>query len=213
MTYDLDEQEQIDALKAWWTKYGNMILSVITVVLLAVAAWQGWNWYQRSQAGQAAAYFEALQNAARQGNAAQAGSASETLRDKFSATAYAPRGTLLAAQAFLDAGDPERARAELQWLVSERKDDPLAPVGRIRLAGVMLDLKKFDEALTFVAEPAPAGFEALYADRRGDILYTQGNVEAARAAWQAALDSIGARDTALRSVVQLKIDALGGASA
>ncbi len=212
MTYDLDEQEQIDALKAWWAKYGNLILGVLTVVMLAVASWQAWNWHQRNQAGQAAGYFEALQNAARQGNAAQAGSASATLRSEFGKTAYAPRGTLLAAQAFLDAGDAERARSELQWIVTERKDDPLAPVARVRLAGVLLDMQKFDEALGYVADPAPQGFEALYADRRGDILYAQGKKAEARTAWQAALNSFGERNSQLRSVVQLKIDALGGAS-
>src|SRR5690606_41645874 len=105
---------------------------------------------------------EALQNAARQGNVAQAGSASQTLRDDFSNTAYAPRGALLAAQAFLAAGDAERARAELEWIVSEHSDDPLAPVARVRLAGVLMDLQQFDAALNVVGEPAPAGFEGLY---------------------------------------------------
>src|SRR5690606_41374147 len=119
MTYDLEEQEQIDALKAWWDKYGNLILSLLIVIMLAVASWQGWNWYQRNQAAQAAGYFEALQNATRQGNAAQAGAASQTLRADYSGTAYAPRGALLAAQAFLEAGDAERARAELEWIVNE----------------------------------------------------------------------------------------------
>ena len=40
MAYDLQEQEQLDELKAWWGKYGNLILTVATVVLLAFAALQ-----------------------------------------------------------------------------------------------------------------------------------------------------------------------------
>lgn len=211
-TYDPDEQEQIEALKAWWAKYGNLIMGVLTVVLLAVASWQAWNWYQRSQGTQAAGYFEALQGAARQGNAAQAGNASETLRSKFASTAYAPRGALMAAKAFVDAGEVERARAELQWVVDERKSDPLAAVARIRLAGILLDEKQFDAALALVNEPAPSGYEALYADRRGDVLYAQGNIDAARAAWQNALELLGPQNAAMQPVVQLKIDALGGAA-
>jgi len=213
MTYDLEEQEQIDALKAWWTKYGNLILSVLIVIMLAVVSWQGWNWYQRSQASQAAGYFEALQNAARQGNAAQVGSASQALKEDFSSTAYAPRGALLAAQAFVASGDAERARAELEWIISEHADDPLAPVARVRLAGILMDLEQFDAALKAVGEPAPAGFEGLYADRRGDVLHAQGKKDEALLAWQQALEAFGTRNPALRSVVQLKIDALGGASA
>jgi len=213
MTYDLEEQEQIDALKAWWAKYGNLILGVLIVIMLAVASWQAWNWYQRNQASQAAGYFEALQNAARQGNAAQVGSASQALKKDFSGTAYAPRGALLAAQAFLASGDAERARAELEWVISEHADDPLAPVARVRLAGILIDLKQFDAALNAVGEPAPAGFEGLYADRRGDVLHAQGKKDEARSAWQQALEAFGGRNASLRSVVQLKIDALGGASA
>src|SRR5690606_3829331 len=213
MAYDLEEQEQLDALKAWWDKNGNLILGVLIVIMLAVASWQGWNWYQRNQAGQAAGYFEALQNAARQGNVSQAGAASQTLRKDYSGTAYAPRGALLAAQAFVDAGDAERARAELEWIVSEHADDPIAPVARVRLAGVLIDLNQLDAALGLVAEPAPAGFEAVYADRRGDVVYAQGKKDEARSAWQQALNAFGAGNPSLRSIVQLKIEALAGASA
>ena len=212
MTYDLDEQEQIDALKAWWSKYGNLVLGVITAVLLVLAAWQGWNWYQRNQATQAAGYFEALQNAARQANVDQVRDASRALRGDFGSTAYAPRGALVAAQAMLAAGDADGAREQLQWIIEQRGDDPLAPVAKVRLAGVLIDLKQYDAALGLVSGPAPAGFDALYADRRGDVLFAQGKAADARAAWQSALDAFEPASP-LRSVVQLKINALAGAPA
>lgn len=207
MTYDLEEQEQIDALKAWWAKYGNLLLSALTVVMLAVAGWQGWNWYQRDQAGQAAGYFEALQAAAAAGNLNQVADASGTLRSKFSKTDYAPRAALVAAQAYVMSGDAERARVELVWLVDNRKDAALAPIARLRLAGVLMDLGQYDAALNYLASAA-AGYESLYADRRGDVLHAQGQAEQARAAWREALDAFEA-DSPLRSVVQLKLNALG----
>lgn len=206
MSYDLEEQEQIDALKAWWAKYGNLLLSVATVVLLAVAGWQGWNWYQRDQAGQAAGYFEALQGAAAQGNLNQVADASGTLRAKFAKTEYAPRAALVAAQAYVRGGDAERARSELVWLVDEHKDAVLTPIARLRLAAVLMDLQQYDAALAYLAT-APAGYESLYADRRGDVLHAQGQGEQARAAWRQALDTFEA-DSPLRSVVQLKLNAL-----
>ena len=46
---DLEEQEQIDTLKAWWKMYGNLVTSLVTAVCLGVVAWQGWNWYQRGR--------------------------------------------------------------------------------------------------------------------------------------------------------------------
>ena len=49
--YDLEEQEQLAEIKAWWKQHGNLLMNVLTAAALAVLAWQGWNWYQRSQAG------------------------------------------------------------------------------------------------------------------------------------------------------------------
>src|SRR5258708_3922346 len=64
-TYDLEEQEQLAALKAWWKENGGAILLGATMVLAAIAAWNGWMWYQRSQSAQAAVLYDTLQKAAR----------------------------------------------------------------------------------------------------------------------------------------------------
>ena len=61
--YDLEEQEQIASLKTWWNMYGNLLTGVVTVACLAVIGWQGWNWYQRSQAAQASAIYGVLEQA------------------------------------------------------------------------------------------------------------------------------------------------------
>ena len=63
MAYDLEEQESLDQLKAWWEKWGTAVLSVITVGCLAFAAWNGWNWYQRYQGSKATIAYVQLQNA------------------------------------------------------------------------------------------------------------------------------------------------------
>ena len=59
-TYDLEEQEQLAALKAWWKENGGAILLGATLVLAAIAAWNGWMWYQRSQSAQAAVRAEQM---------------------------------------------------------------------------------------------------------------------------------------------------------
>lgn len=69
MAYDLEEQESLDQLKAWWEKWGTAVLSVITVGCLAFAAWNGWNWYQRYQGSKATIAYVQLQNAFVQGDA------------------------------------------------------------------------------------------------------------------------------------------------
>lgn len=211
MTYDLDEQEQLEAIKAWWERYGNFVLTVISVLLLAVAGWQGWNWYQNSQSAKAGGYFEALQTAAGQNNPDQVRDASTRLTEDYGKTAYAARGALVAAQVLEANGDTTGARQQLQWVV-DNGGAALAPVARLRLAGLLLDQQEYDAALALLSNTPSAGFEALYADRRGDILFAQGKVSDARTEWQAALDILTPANP-LASLVQLKLNALGGAAA
>ncbi|VCU70245.1 hypothetical protein PIGHUM_02312 [Pigmentiphaga humi] len=210
MAYDIEEQEQLDALKAWWAKYGNFILAVITIILLAAAAWNGWQWYQRNQAAHAMAQFEALEKAAESKDMAVVKEAAGSILEKFSGTGYAPRAALLAAHAYQESGDAKSARAQLQWVIDRGGDEALAAVARLRLAGLLLDDKSYDEALNALGGQPPAAFAALYADRRGDVLAGQGKRDEARKAYQDALATLDPA-TDLRSSIQLKLDALGGA--
>ena len=93
--YDLEEQEQLAELKTWWNQYGNLVTSVALVVALAVASWQGWNWWQRDQAAQASAVYGGLQVAANQRDAKRTRELAGDLIDKFPRTAYAAMGPMV----------------------------------------------------------------------------------------------------------------------
>lgn len=212
MAYDLEEQEKLDAIKAWWARYGTLLLSAATAVVVAWGGWSGWKAYQTYRANQAMGYFEALEDAARLGgadSAARIKAAVNTLREDYPHTGYAGRGVLIAANALAEQKDIDGARQQLEWLASQDKQPALQPVARLRLAGLLLDQKQYDAALAQLNNP-PAAFAALFADRRGDILAAQGKRDDARAAWQQAIDGLGTNNP-LTQVVQLKLDALTGA--
>jgi len=211
MAYDLEEQEKIDALRAWWDRYGTLCVSLVLVVLAVFGGWRGWQWYQSHEANKAMGYFEALEAAtSQQGEEAvnRIKAASATLRADFPKSGYTSRGLLVAAEALRARKDLDGAREQLEWLSRNSKDAGLAPLAKLRLAGILLEQKNYDAALSQLADP-PAAFAGLYADRRGDILAAQGKASEARAAWQEALKTLGADP--LSQVIQLKIDALGGA--
>ena len=44
MAYDLDEQEQIDQLRAWWAKYGTAVLTALDAATVAAALDVGASW-------------------------------------------------------------------------------------------------------------------------------------------------------------------------
>lgn len=218
--YDLEEQEQIDNLKAWWQQHGNLITWTVSALAVAVVAWQGWNWYQGQQAAQASALFGALQQAMVKEDTQRVRTIAGELTEKFGSTAYAPMGTLMAAKVSFESGDAKTARAQLAWVAAHGKDE-LRDVAHLRLAGVMLDEQAYDEALKELAhKPGPA-LVAAYAELKGDVLVAQGKQDEARAAYKEALEAQekeskdGTGEAGRSPVSQLlhqKLDALGGAA-
>jgi predicted negative regulator of RcsB-dependent stress response len=210
MAYDLEEQEKLDALKAWWERYGTASMALLLAIVVAFAGWRAWQWYQSHQAGQAMGYYEALESAAgQQGDDAvvRIKAASMALRDDYARSGYTARGVLVAAWALQQRKDLDGAREQLQWLVSDKADPAFQAVARLRLAGVLLAQKQYQPALDQLKGTAPDGFAALYADRRGDILAAQGQKPQAKQAWEDALKALGTDPAA--QIIQLKIDALG----
>ncbi|WP_420996628.1 YfgM family protein [Cupriavidus sp. 30B13] len=210
MAYDLEEQEQLESLKAWWRQYGNTVTWALIAGLLAFAAWSGWNYWQRKQSGEAALLYEQVIKAAEGRDTERIKRAAGDLEQKFGKTAYGPMSALVAAKVLYDAGDLAGAKTQLQWAV-DHGDSEYAHLARVRLAGVLLDEKAYDQGLALLKDEPPAPFVALYADRRGDLLAAQDKRADARAAYRQALDKLSANDAAMRQIIQFKLDALGTA--
>lgn len=208
MAYDLEEQEQIATLKAWWEKYGNLTSWVLIAGLAAYSGWQGWNYYQRTQAGDASALYDQLQGAVQAKDNAKVLRAAGDMESKFGSTVYAPMAALVAAKSSFEANDLKSAKAQLQW-AAEHGADEFKAVARIRLAGVLLDEKAYDEALKALAGDVPSQFAGAVADRKGDILAAQNKLAEARTAYQAALDATDKKNPG-RQLIQLKFEAIGG---
>ena len=207
--YDLEEQEQIAELKAWWKERGGGVIAAATLVLAAIAAWNGWTWYQRSQASQAAVLYDALQKAARANDPKATRDAAGAILENFPRTAYAPLAALVSAKVQFQSGDLKTARAQLEWVVENAKNDDVQAIARLRLSSVLLDDNDSDAALKVLGEKPRPGFEALYASQRGDVLMVQNKLADARAEYRAALAATGPADNALREALRLKLDALG----
>ena len=205
--YDLEEQEQLAAFKAWWTEHGGAIVLGATLMLAAIAAWNGWMWYQRSQAAQAAVLYDTLQKAARSNDLKTTRETAGAILENFPRSAYAPLAALVSAKVQFQAGDLKTARAQLQWAIEHARSDEIRSIATLRLASVLLDDNEPDAALKILeAKPHP-GFEALYASQRGDIFASQKKRSEARAAYRTALEK--AEAGTLRDTLRLKLEALG----
>ena len=205
---DLQEQEQLDDLKAFWKQWGNLITWVLTACLLAYAGWNAWGWYQRDQATKASAMFDELDKAAVAGEADKVGRIFADLKDRYGRTVFAEQGGLLAARVQFDKGQADAAKASLAWVADNAAQDEYRSVARLRLAGLQLDAKQYDAALKTLDADTAKPFAALVADRRGDVLLAQGKTAEARSAYQAAWKAMGDK-VDYRRLIEAKLTALG----
>ena len=207
---DLQEQEQIDAFKAWWKDNGSRLLGALLFVVVAFGGWRGWQYFQHRQSYEAATLYAEFANQLKSNDAKRVNDAAAAVMDKYASTSYAPRAALLAAQVNEQGKDAARAKTQLQWVIDHAGEAGMKDVARLRLAAVLLDEKNYADALKLLEVEHAASFNGLYADLKGDALSTQGKATEAKAAYQLAYDKTDAKST-YRNLIQMKMDALGDA--
>jgi predicted negative regulator of RcsB-dependent stress response len=216
VAYDLEEQEKLDELKAWWGKYGNLVTAVIFLAAVSVLGVNGYNAWRLKKSGEAAQIYAQMEKAITAKDNGVVKETAATLMDKYARTAYAQMAALEVARVNADAGDLNGAAAQLQWAADHAVDDQYRYVARLRLASVQTDLNQTDAAIKTLSGDIPAQFQSAFADRRGDVLLAQNHIADARAQYQMALDHLDdvGKDlkVAYTNVEKLKLDALASAT-
>ena len=205
---DLQEQEQVDALKAFWQQYGNLITWALVAALLAYSGITGWQWWQREQSTKAGAMFDELDRAANAGDIDKTARVFADLKERYPRTAYAQQAGVLAAKLQFDKGKPDDARASLAWVIEHAVEEEYRTLARLRLAALMLEAKQYDDALKQLDGVPDGPFAALAADRRGDVLLAQGKKAEARAAYERAYKLMDDK-VEYRRLLDAKLTALG----
>lgn len=208
---DLQEQEQLDAIKSFWKTYGNLITWALVAALAVYAGLNGWKWYQRDQSAKAAAMFGELDQAVQAGDAQRSGQIFNDLKERYPRTVYAEQGGLLAARVQFDRGQTDAAKASLTWVAEHAGEDEYKTVAHLRLAGLLLQAKDYDAALKQLDAAKAPTFQALVADRRGDVLLAQGKPAEAVAAYQAAWKAMDDK-VEYRRLIDAKLTALGAST-
>ena len=206
---DLDEQEQLDQFKHFWKQYGNLITWVLIAVLGAFAAWNAYEYWQRSQTTQAAAMFDEVERSIATGDVAKVERALSDMNAKFGSSPYAQQAGLLAAKTFYEKGNLDASKKALVLVAEKSSDVGYQAIAKLRLASALIESKNYDDALKQVSGTYPKEFEPMAADRRGDVLALQGKPAEAKVEYVKAYKGFDDR-SAYRRLVEVKLNALGG---
>jgi predicted negative regulator of RcsB-dependent stress response len=206
-SYDFEEQERIASIQHWWEDNAKFVYAAIAAFVLSIAGWKGWQYWSATQTADAAAMAAELIRS--RGDAKKSADIASALIDKHPRTFFASEAALISAQEAFEAGDLALAQSRLEWVMANGREEHKG-LARLRLAAVLLDLKKPAEALQVLDGNKEPAWDAQVADLRGDIHFSQGRTDEARAAYKLALEKSDARSP-LRSFTELKLGALGGA--
>jgi predicted negative regulator of RcsB-dependent stress response len=205
---DLEEQEQLDELKHFWKRWGDLITWALIAVLGSYAAWMGWQSYTAKQAMQSAALYDTVERAALGGDMALLDRSVSDIKDKFATTTYAQQAALLAARVYNDKDRKADAKAQLSWVVEKASDEGYQALARLRLAALLVEDKAYDEARKQLSAKTPDAFAPLMYDRLGDLAALQAQpaeaVQHYKAAWKGFEPNAD-----YRRLVAVKLAALG----
>jgi predicted negative regulator of RcsB-dependent stress response len=205
---DLEEQEQLDQLKHFWKQYGNPITWALIAVLALFASWNFYNYWQRSQALQAAAMFDEVARVVNSDDQSKIDRAFSDMKDRFSTTAYAQQAGLMVAKQYFILGNADAAKAALAWVADKSSDAGYQAIAKLRLAGIHVENKAYDDALALLGSTFPTEFDALVADRKGDVFALLSKRTEAVAEYQKAFKGLEDR-VEYRRLVEVKLNALG----
>lgn len=189
MDYETEEQ-QVEALKQWWKDNGRSVIVGVVLGVAVIGGWQGYGRYAESKALEASDRFSEVIDAL-DSDSAEASPVEITaaLQDEQSDSLYATLASMATARALVQDGDLDGAAAQLQWAVDNSPQADVKDLAVIRLARVLGATGKIDEALALLPVNPAEAYTGLVEEVRGDLLVAKGDANAARAAYQKALDS------------------------
>ncbi|MEQ1580485.1 MAG: tetratricopeptide repeat protein [Steroidobacteraceae bacterium] len=205
---DLNEAEQVEQLFTWWKENWAWLLSGVAIGLLVLIGWFWWTGKKDASAEQAGLLYRQLVAASDRNDFGRMEGLKEQIDKDYASTPYADQGRLLVARMYVETGEYEKATALLRQVADGAKDVELRAVAQVRLARVLIQMDKPDEAIALLKADATGAFTAIQQDVRGDAYFAKGDMEAARVAYAAALAAAPALSPDERQIVELKLQDL-----
>ena len=217
---DYSEEEQVERLRKWWEENGTAVVLAVVLSVGGLLGWRYWQGQQQQQAEGASVVYEQMMESVQQwqampGNATladQIRASADSLVTEFGNTAYADYARFVLARLAVEQGEYGEASTWLRDAMDSPASDAIGWTARARLARVQLESGELEQAASTLNASWPASWQGQAFELRGDLARKQGDVEAARAAYQSALDALPEDGSGFRELVQMKLDDLAPAS-
>ena len=206
-----DAHEQGEVVKKWLRENGSAIVMGLVIAFGGLFGYKQWQNWQDNTRQRASSEYEVLDQLLTEGQLDAAMANFQSLQDDYPDSPYTSMAALKMARARVETDQPDLAIGLLEFVMNNGHPQALAVVARERLARVLLDQGRGDEALqTLAGAQVISGFEARYAETRGDILHSLGRNDEAAVAWLEALAALEA-GIGDRDLLVMKLQSIGAA--
>ena len=209
MVDTFNTHDQGEAVKKWLQENGSAIVMGLVIAFGGLFGFKQWQAWQETSKQQASYEYELLNLQLAENQLDAAMDHFQTLRDEHGKSPYASMAAHSMARARLEVNQPELAIGLYEFVVENGYPKAMKVVARERLARVLLDQGQAEQALQMLdGADDISGFEARFAEVRGDILFAQGRTQEAIAAYQESLEALeaGAGD---RAKLVMKLESMG----
>lgn len=142
--HEVDEEVRREQLKKLWDRYGTYFIALAVVVILAIAGWRGYEWWQAKKAAEAGAAFEAAMSLADEGKHQDAQAAFARLANE-GTSGYRKLARLREA-AELGQRDPKAAVSAYDAVAADSSvAKELRDLAGLRAGLILVDTAPFDE--------------------------------------------------------------------
>lgn len=216
MSVHLSEEEQLEVLKRWWKDYGRTVIIAVLVAVVGYFGYTTWQDQKRQKAEKASEVYEQLLKLANaepgktltDSDKATIAHLAGELKDGNSKSMYAHSAAFFLAKLAVEDNKLDVAVNELKWVLSAKPEAATEQLARLRLARVLTAQKVYADALAQLSPEPAAAFTSEYAEARGDILKLQGDLDAARTAYEKALAATDPQQQERYMLLQMKVDDL-----
>ncbi len=209
----LDSHEQSEQARQWLQQNGTSIVTGILLGLAALLGWQQWQQSSLNHRAEAFSKFESLQEAVDKDDKELASKLVEDLRKNYASSPHAALAALELAELQLKDAQLPEAESSLKFVAENAQADSIKSLASLRLARVQLGRGAAQQALDTLKVIEGDSYAGERDQIRGDALSSLGKVEDARKAYDAALAKLDVAASQRKAIEAKRDDLLAGSAA
>lgn len=190
MSVYMTEDEQLDAIKKWWKRHGNLVTGVISIALLCVAGYRYMHWHNEKITQQASSAYEQMMVALSNHDNKSVRSYANQLVKDYKATVYADAAHMTLAKIYVSKDKPDNAKDELMQVVNNTRMPALKQVAKLRIARILAVQKRYPDALAQLSTIDDSAYSPAINELKGDIYGATGKYTDALNAYRLAIAEV-----------------------